>query len=375
MRLRAVPAPLLATLVALPLGAPPGAAQVSLSAAARDAQCVVTLHRPPAAVVVERHTAPLPAGEAEVAVQWGSTRLNTDSLALVSLSPGVDVGPLRFPPERPGTACWSVQAQAAGTAEFDLSYLLDGLSWEPVHLLTVNEQAGTFDLETGAALRNDSGREFRGVRITLAPDGPAAPASPLLEALDLGVGEMIQVPYVALRGVRFEPRLVYDSAAGEATTRQLVTRNSPELGLPGTPLPGGKVRLFRAADGPAAFVGEAMLPDVLPQEELTLPLGTAKEVEVDRRVLSTREVDHQRDVHGRTALYNIEEEISVTIRNRTDQAVVLHVRGSIPGEWEMKSTSHEYIRKDAASIEFLVPVEPHQQAELRYRYKRLNLIP
>ncbi len=364
-----------AGLLALAGSAASALGQVSLLAAGGEPQSTLVLRHAPLAEVVERRTAPLPAGTCQLLLDWGAARLNPESLSLAPLSPGLQVGPLSFPADRPSTAVWRIEAADAGPGEFELRYLIDGLTWETLHTVTLHEDVAVFDLVTTAIIRNDSGQCFDQVAIDLGlPEAAVA---------ELGPGDTIQVPYLSVRAAQYEPRRVYDPALGASVVRQLVTDNAPERGLGESVIPAGKARIFRAAStqetaaaaGQGAFIGETTVPETQLGEELKLQLGTAEEVEVERRKLLSREVDQKLDVYGRTALYNVEEEIGVLIRNRTEQAAVLHVVDAIDGQWEMKSTTHEYERQDAGTVQFIVAIGPHEETELRYRYKRLNITP
>jgi hypothetical protein len=244
---------------------------------------------------------------------------------------------------------------------------MGGLTWEPEYTLVLDSGAHTASFSAVAVVRNDSGEDFEGAQVDLGL-ADRVPA-------DLEQGMVLRLPYVSAAEVAYELTHVYEAAASPDTSVRLKLENTAETGLGGAPLPAGKLRLYEDHGGDRLLIGEVRLPATPVGAEAELTLGTAREVSVERRVLRTADVDVRKDVHGRMALWNREEEVAFLVESLKDEDVLLRIAETIDGEWRMLSNSHEFERQDAAHIEFVVPVPAHSEVTVRYRVRRLNLLP
>jgi hypothetical protein len=252
-------------------------------------------------------------------------------------------------------------------ARLRIMYLMDGLSWEPEYTLTYGPK-GALALSAVAAVRNDTGEDFKQARIDLGLSAPAIN--------DLEAGATLRVPYVEAPGVTGEAYYLYDASATNAeTVRRLDLANTAGAGLGLAPLPAGKVRLYEGDEGQALLRGEIILPYTPVGATAKLQLGPAREISVERRVIVSRQVDVKMDARGRPALWNQEDEIALLVKSQKNEALTLRVAERIEGEWKMLANSCEFERKDAEHIEFIVPVPAHGELTVTYKVRRLNILP
>ncbi|HMK64596.1 MAG TPA: DUF4139 domain-containing protein, partial [Thermodesulfobacteriota bacterium] len=59
----------------------------------------------------------------------------------------------------------------------------------------------------------------------------------------------------------------------------------------------------------------------------------------------------------------------ISIRNHKKEDVVVAVNEPLPGDWKVLESSHPYIKKEASTISFKVPVAKDQEAKLTYRVR------
>jgi hypothetical protein len=325
------------------------------------------LGAPPTALVQETRPLALPAGTTTLVLSWQGTKLAADSLRLALADASVRVTGPRLPADEPQQAEWTLAVAQAVETQLTVSYLMGGLTWDSEYTLVFGGATQRASVSAVAVVRNDSGEDFRDAQVDL---GLASPAS-----ADLDQGVVLRLPYVSAAEVACELTHVFDPAAGPDTSVQLRLRNVAEAGLGSVLLPPGKMRLYEDGPGGRLLVGEVRLPATPIGAKAEMILGTAREVSVERRVLRIADQDVRKDVHGRLAVYDREEEVAFLIESTKNEDVLLRVVETINGEWTMLSNSHELERKDANHIEFLVPVPAHSELTVKYRVRRLNLLP
>jgi hypothetical protein len=340
---------------------------IRLATAPPRATVALLLGAPPDALVQETRTVALPAGDSTLVVSWEGTKLVADSLQLVLADQAVQVAGPVLPADHPQQAEWTLAAPQATETQVTVRYLMGGLAWEPQYTLVLGGGSPKASLSAVAVLKNESGEDFKEAQVDL---GLPAPIS-----ADLENGAILRLPYANATEAAYELTHVFDAAAGPDTSVTLTLRNTPEMGLGMAPLPAGKVRVYSDRDGGRLLIGEVRLPALPIGAKAEVTLGTAREVSVERRVVRVADLDVKRDVHGRVAVYDREEEVAFLIESLKDEEVLLRIAETIDGEWTMLSNSHEFERKDANHIEFVVPVAAHSELTVKYKVRRLNLLP
>jgi len=354
-----------AALSILGVRTPADAPSIRLATAPERGGVVLFLGAPPAALVQETRSVVLPAGETTLAVSWAGTKLAADSIRLALPDDSVRIAGPRFPAARPQQAEWTLTSPQAAETQVTLQYLMGGLTWEPEYTLVLNGSTGA--LSALAVVRNDSGEDFEGAAIDLG--------LPNRLAADLEPGMVLRLPYLTAPQVACRITHVFEAGAGPDTGLRLELANTAEAGLGTAPLPAGKMRLHEDRGGDRLFIGELRWPTTPIGAEAEVALGTVREVSVERRVLRVADVDVKKDVHGRMALWDREEEVAFLVESRKDEEVLLRIIETLDGEWRMLSNSHEFERQDAARIEFLAPVPAHSEVTVKYKVRRLNLMP
>jgi hypothetical protein len=333
----------------------------------------VVLGDPPAAFVREERQIGLAEGATDLELSWAGTKLAADSLEVAPIDPGAELqisGPV-LPADRPQLARWTLTAPRAMRVPLSITYLMNGVTWAPEYTLTFGETPGRMGLAAVAAIKNDSGEDFESARVDL---GLSAPIT-----VDLEAGATLRVPYLDAANVSYQLVHVHDAKAGGDTLVRLDLENTIDAGLGAAPLPAGKVRMYGDFHGRTPderiFTGEFNLPYTPVGARAEVVVATGNEVTVERRVIVSRQVDVKKDVHGRLALYNQEEEIAFLVESLRDNDILLRIVETIEGEWRMLSNSHEFEKQDAEHIEFIVPVPAHDEVTVKYKVRKLNLVP
>lgn len=313
------------------------------------------------------------------------------------------------------TLSWDLVADRAGRQAFDLGYATAGLAWRADYQVDVSggARACRMDLEGAAMVANRAGADFNGVELTLVAGEPnrtqasgprmakayrtevmmdaVAAAAPEPQAsgeyhayripgsADLPQGSVQRIPLVApARGVACQRQ--YETSAPIGTWRppqpmidanfnavegeqpviaSLGFTNAKAAGL-GSPLPAGRVRVFDGGN----LLGEAMLGHTPANAEVELALGTVFDLSAERK----RE-EFRLDRAGR----QMEERISVLVRNAKDEAATVRIHEAMPrwSDWEITTTNVQPGERDAQSAWFDLAVPAGGEARLTYtvRYR------
>ncbi|TMQ51077.1 MAG: hypothetical protein E6K72_10825 [Candidatus Eisenbacteria bacterium] len=275
-----------------------------------------------------------------------------------------------------------------GRIQADLSYLTGGLSWSAEHVCVRRGESGA-TWSAGVTVQNETGRDFVDATLKLVAGEPRREqpmpqpvverAMATLKMADAGgaaLGEQAFADYhlytldrpatlrdresqrltlIEPRAVKVVPRYLYRGGA-PGVAAQLVVTNEAASGL-GVPLPAGRVRFYEAdATGDLQFTGETSIAHTAEGEKLTLDVGQAFDLAAERH--ETR----QRRISDREREYSVE----IKLRNRKKDAVTIVVEESVGGDWEVLEKTHEFIRKDANTLEFRIPVAAGKETMLGY---------
>ena len=283
-----------------------------------------------------------------------------------------------------------LEGGARGSTSAELSYLTGGLSWSAEHtVVRRGEREAVWS--ANVTVENSTGRDFVDATLKLVAGEPrreqARPTPmPAMRAMAMDAEMKAGAPDLSeeafseyhlytlgrpatLRGreqqsltmieprtVKVTPRYVYRGGDARGVMSQMVIVDSKEAGL-GLPLPAGRVRFYEVdPTGALQFTGESSIKHTPEGEKLELEVGTAFDLAAERRDLFNRRIsDRERE-------YSVE----IKLRDRKKSDVVIVVQESVGGDTEITQKTHEFTRKDANTIEFVIPVPAGKEAVLSY---------
>jgi hypothetical protein len=288
----------------------------------------------------------------------------------------------------------------------EVSYLTGELKWQADYVLVLGADDKKADLSGWVTLHNRTGTSFKNAELKLVagdvnqvppPQAPMPPAEDygyefaeaaaapafkeeglfeyhlysLERRTDLLNNEQKQVSLLEAHDVPVEKKLVvrgqeywYASRQGQVLKEQKVSaylkwENSEKSHL-GMPLPKGTVRVYKASQGGSLeFVGEDFVDHTPRDEEVEIKLGDSFDVVVDQKQTEYRE--YSSCVHDSTW--------EVELRNHKDVAEVVDVEEPVSGDYTIESASHTFIKKDARTFIFTVPVPARGATKLVYRVR------
>ena len=308
---------------------------------------------------------------------------------------------------------WLLQSDKPGKFDAEVGYVTGGFDWSASYNLVSPEKGDFVDLVGWITMNNQSGKTFENAKIKLlagdvnkiqpqtlggiggmrmrAPMAMAAAGALAVseKAFDefhlysiarpttLHDRETKQVEFVHAEKM-FAPTIYvydgaegygfyglnYDQGYGQSGNKKIIVQRefkNAETNQLGIALPAGKLRFYRRdSDGQLQFVGENTIDHTPRNESVRVTTGNSFDL-VGERKQTNFKVD--------TADKWIDETFEIKLRNRkkTDAVeirVVEHLyRWS---NWEIKTKSDDFVKKDAQTIEFRIPVKPDEEKTVTY---------
>jgi hypothetical protein len=277
-----------------------------------------------------------------------------------------------------------------GRLNAELSYLTGGLSWTAEHVVVRRGETGA-SWASRVTVENTTGREFADATLRLVAGDPnrdsaMPPPMPMMRAQSMVAGDVAQksemteqtfgeyhlytIDHPATlrdretqtltmydpRDIRLTPRYLYRGGDAAGVHAQLVIVNDRASGL-GLPLPEGRVRFYEEdPSGALQFTGETHIKHTAQDEKLTLDVGIAFDLVAERRETSNKRISDREREYG----------VEIKLRNRKKTNVTIVVEESAGGDIEITQKSHEFVRKDANTLQFTVAVPAGKEVIVTY---------
>ncbi len=344
----------------------------------------------------------------------GGITIRTDAGTIV-LNPSGQISLERMPEglhPRP-TLSWLLECDRDGEQEAEISYITEGVNWRADYVALVNQDDSALDLSGWVTLTNESGATYENAKLTLiagdvrrveereelmydrgaylmaaeAKPGSQFEEKPFFEyhiytmarPTTIRDQETKQLALLNASNVSVKKEMIYDGRGnwwrawwfpgrsgdpgrGYDTSDYhkvnivLEFKNSKENHM-GMPLPKGKVRVYKLDDtGSQQFIGEDLIDHTAKDEKVRLYIGDAFDVVGE----------HKRTSYEKIAARTVEESFEVKIRNHKDTAVEVKVLEHVWDDWKVVKSSHEFIKKDAHTIEFPVTVPKDGEVTVTY---------
>ena len=325
----------------------------------------------------------------------GSGLTLKDSNGSIRIISRAEVRDLLFPalPEglitRP-TLLWQLDSDISGKQETEVSYLTSGINWHAEYVAVADKDDKNIELSGWVSIDNRSGATYLNAKLkliagdihrvrdelrrTYAMDGypmaskEAAPFEEkaffeyhlytLTRPATVKDKEIKQLTLFPNTMVKAQKIFTYDGARdGKKVRVNLEFLNSQKDGL-GIPLPKGKVRVYKEdVDKSQEFVGEDLIDHTPKDEKVRIYVGNAFDI-VGERI----QTDYKR-ISDDVQKYSYQ----ITLRNHKEQKIeVTVVERLYYGDWEILSSNYDYVKKDAFTVEFKIPLEKDSEKKLNY---------
>jgi hypothetical protein len=289
------------------------------------------------------------------------------------------------------TLVWMVDNQGPEKQEVEVSYMTDGVNWHAEYVAVTDALDKTLDLSGWVSIENQSGISYHDARLKLvagdvnvlrpkmlqragmAEDSEAQAflAAPQFEEKSffeyhlytlnrkstLQNNQTKQISLFPPATAKVEKLFVYDGAKdAKKINVRLEFKNSKADGL-GLPLPKGKVRVYKKdTDGSLEFIGEDEIDHTPTDEKIRLSLGNAFDLAGERVQKDSRKTGNR----------SRQETIEVKLRNHKKETVQITVVEHFWGDWKIEQTTYPFVKKDANTAEFKVPVAVEEESVLTF---------
>lgn len=316
------------------------------------------------------------------------------------------------------TLVWKLNADKAAKVNAEVAYLTGGMSWDAAYNVVAPEKGDTLDLTGWVTMDNQSGKTFKDAKVQLVAgdvakvqniDASSARRDGALMAMKSAAAPQVtekafdeyhlyslplpttlhdretkQVEFVRAAGVKAQRIYVYDGVkidqnrygnynmmnirsqeeyGTESNPKVWVMRefkNSAENQL-GIPLPRGTVRFYRQDDeGQLQFTGENLIDHTPKDETLRIYTGNAFDLTGERK-----RTTYQSDNSNKWFKENFE----ITLRNHKTEPVEIRVVEHLYRwtNWEIQNPSNTFLKTDAQTIEFRIPLKPDEERKVSYQ--------
>ncbi len=289
------------------------------------------------------------------------------------------------------TLVWLLDNRGDEKQNVEVSYMTDGVNWHAEYVAVSSPDDKSLDLSGWVSIENQSGitypdaklklvagdvnviRPKKLLRAGMAEDSEAMAfaAAPQFEeksffeyhlytltrSSTLRNNQTKQISLFPPAVARTEKLYVFDGAKdpGKVNVR-LECKNSKADGL-GLPLPKGKVRVYKKdSDGSLEFIGEDEIDHTPSDEKIRLSLGNAFDLSGERIQKETK----------KTGSRSRQDVIEVRLRNHKKEAVQITVVEHFWGDWKIEPSTHPFVKKDAGTAEFKVPVPVDGESVLTF---------
>lgn len=287
--------------------------------------------------------------------------------------------------------------------EVEATYLTSGMSWKADYVLTMNKEETQMNIEGWVTLNNQSGAAYNKAQLKLV----AGEVNIVQQAMDMaGGGRMakaMMAPAAApmqeesfaeyhlytlprrttikenqskqvslLSGTNIGVRKVYEFRGDLAyysskidpikdqNVAVFLTFDNKEKNQLGMPLPAGVMRIYqRDKSDMYQFSGEDRIKHTAKDETVRLQMGKAFDVVADR-------IQSDFKVLGPTSH---ESAFKITVRNHKEVPITVDVVEPMPGMWNIIEKSADFVKKDAQTAVFSLPMKAGETVELTYRVR------
>ncbi|MBL8715402.1 MAG: DUF4139 domain-containing protein [Myxococcales bacterium] len=302
------------------------------------------------------------------------------------------------------TLVWLLDSGAA-KQKVEVTYLTRGFSWKADYVLVIDDADKLADLQGWVTLNNNTGASYENAKLKLVAgdvqklsgynayaDYPAPVTATgagyggkpfkeegffeyhlytLQKPTDVLQNEQKQVTLLEAQGIKVDKKLIFHGAAyyyrgnyGQVVSNQKVgvyldIENKEQNHL-GIPLPKGVVRVYKAdKSGAKQFVGEDRIDHTPRDEKVRIKMGEAFDVVGDRKQMSWKSLGS----------CNSESEWEISLRNHKDTPETVEMFEPVGGDWEIVSSSHPTVKKDAHTFTITVTIAKKGEAKVKYRVR------
>jgi hypothetical protein len=311
------------------------------------------------------------------------------------------------------TLMWLLNSNESTTADVELSYLANQISWKSDYVLSLGQDGEVGDLHGWVTINNQTGTSFQDANLKLLagdvqriqpqrspggmggggyPEGlyrgraeeslgmtqeafaeyhlytlqrPATVRNKEIKQITLLEGDDIQVEKKLVvdplrRMNTYRPREENAVGSGEIKPSIYIEfENNEENGL-GIPMPAGIFKVYQEdSSGSTQLLGEDRIEHTPREERLSLRVGAAFDI-IAERVRTDFEWLRRNQNSPSGYNWGVRETFEIELRNRKEVADTVHVIERHWGDWEVIETSQPFEELSSNAFQYVVDLEPNE---------------
>jgi hypothetical protein len=346
----------------------------------------------------------------------------------------ISIAELVYPPRVRNLGLWNVQSTLSGNVPVEITYLTSGLTWRAFYTGTLAPDEKTMRLQGYVRVTNNSGEDYENAQTRLivgkvhildqiaelarreypygrpgvvvmpsagAMPAPAAPAargqlrmlsemaaSKPKEIVKEGLSEYFlytiegtetiptgwskRLQSFDIAGVPVVNLYKYEQERyGPGVVRFLSFKNDEAHKLGQTPIPDGRLKVYRSADEQKhlAYEGQSSFKYIPVNEDVELNLGVVSDVVVEPTLMDCRTENHRFDTKGNVSGWDDVQAFKVEVRNTRDVPAKIEItRNFGTPHWDLKRTGDidGFEKVDLDTVKFTVQLESHAKKTFEY---------
>ncbi|MCL5280825.1 MAG: DUF4139 domain-containing protein [Planctomycetes bacterium] len=159
--------------------------------------------------------------------------------------------------------------------------------------------------------------------------------------------------------------------------RFLSFKNDKEHKLGRTPIPGGVLKVYRAADAEAhlSYAGQSAFKYIPVDEDVELNLGAVSDIVVEPMLMEVRTDNYRFDRNRNIAGWDEIRTFEITVKNTRDIPVKVEILRNFPTTyWTLRRSGEieEFERVDQDTVKFTLLLQPRSERKFQYTLTTYN---
>ncbi len=413
--------------------APPAHAKIDLVTLPERESVQLTIYNSADLTLVrDRRPLTLAEGENRLQFSWSGTLIDPTSLDMMPRADAdrIHVLEITYPPRVRNVGIWNIHSDFSGEAPMEITFFTSGLTWDAYYIATLNDDESTMTLDGYVKVTNNSGEDYGNAQVRLVvgeinlldriadlarrPDPYATDPVVLRERRDLmdrarRVGLMAEADeaFMAPKEIIKEGLSEYflytiegtetipngwskrlrsfgaedvkvlnlykfeKERYGEDTIRFVRFKNDEEHNLGETPLPDGRINVFRRSGdrGGLHYLGADDTRYIPVDQEVELNLGPARDLRVKPVLMEFAKQNFMFDNNNNLTGFDELRTYEIEVRNLSGRPAAVEIRRNVDtNHWRIEESRGPARPEtiDQNAFEYRLEIAPHSTETFVY---------
>ncbi|UCD00019.1 MAG: DUF4139 domain-containing protein [Phycisphaerales bacterium] len=347
----------------------------------------------------------------------------------------IDIAELVYPPRVRNLGLWNIESGVSGKVPVEITYLTSGLSWRAFYMGTLTEDEETMRLKGYVVVTNNSGEDYENAQTRLIvgqvhildqiaelarrqyPYGRPGEAPVMREILEEErvAGRRARVVMEkAMLAMPSEPKAIkkeglseyflytiegtetipngwskrlqsFDVEAvpvvnlykyeteryGPSVVRFLSFKNDQEHELGQTPIPGGRLKVYRDVgdQGHLSYTGQSDFKYIPVDEDVELNLGTVADIVVEPKLMDFKTENYRFDSRRNISGWDEIRTFKVEAKNTRDIGVKVEIQRNFGTQyWDIRNSGDfgRFEKVDLDTVKYTLDLQPRSSQTFEY---------